>query len=119
MHTGESPDDFKMAQLFSADVHQQVLPIRVITIQTLNGILHRSSQLSVGPAELFEQHVAEFGIGCADMHGIHQCFDMVIHRVLLRIDYFLCFLAATVPTFSAASLELACCIRGLASSVNK
>ena len=63
MQPRQGADDFEMAELLGADVHQQVLARRIVAVQALDGILHRGGELAVGAAELFEQHVAECGVG--------------------------------------------------------
>jgi len=59
VHTRERPDDFKMAQFLGADVHEEILAVRVFAVDALDRILHRCGEFAVGAAELFEQHVAE------------------------------------------------------------
>jgi hypothetical protein len=73
-----------VAQLLSTDIHQQVFAGFVFTIQALNGILHGGGELSVGAAELLQQHAAEAGIGLPNANGKHQLLDVVIHKLLLR-----------------------------------
>ena len=75
----ERADDLQVAQLLGADVHQQILALRIVAIQTLNGILHRRGELAVCAAELLEQHVAKSRIGFVDAHGVHQLLHVVIH----------------------------------------
>ena len=79
VEAGEAADDFKMAKLFGADIHQEILAVRIFTVQALNGVLHRRSQFAVGAAELLKQHVAETGVGLVDPNGVHELFYMVIH----------------------------------------
>src|SRR6185312_52018 len=62
VHANERAHHFQVAQLFSANVHQQVLASRIFTVEALDGILHGCSQLSVGSAKLLQKHVAEGGI---------------------------------------------------------
>jgi hypothetical protein len=45
----------------------------------LNGILHRRRELTIGAAELFEQHVSKSRIGCSDSNRVHKLLDVVIH----------------------------------------
>jgi len=52
-------DDLEMTEFLSADVHQKVLALEVVAIQSLNGILHGGGELAIGSAELLEEHVAE------------------------------------------------------------
>ena len=52
----------------------------VRAVPALDGVLHGGSKLSVRPAELFEKEIAELYIGCADIHGVHELLDVVIHR---------------------------------------
>ena len=79
MHAREGADDFQMAQLLGADVHQKVLAIRILAIETLNRILHRGREFAVGAAELFKKHVAETGVRLVDADGEHQLLHVVIH----------------------------------------
>ena len=79
MQARERSDDLQMTQLFGADVHQQVFPLGILAVQTLNGVLHCRGKLSVGAAELLEQHIAELWIRGVDAHGVHQFLDVVIH----------------------------------------
>jgi len=79
MQPRQRSDDFEMAQLLGADVHQEIFPLGILAVQTLNRILHCGGELSVGPAELLEQHVSELRIRCVDAHGVHQLLDVVIH----------------------------------------
>ena len=67
MHASERAHHFQVAQFFGADIHQQVLALRVVAVQALDGILHRGGEFSVGAAELFEQHVAEPRVRRADV----------------------------------------------------
>ena len=69
-----------MAQLLGANVHQQIFAIRILAIQSLNGILHGSGKLAVGAAELLKQHIAEPRIGLVDPDGEHEFLDMMIHE---------------------------------------
>src|ERR1700733_7735852 len=118
MHAGQAAHNFEMTQLFGADVHQQVFALGVVAIQALNRILHGSGQFTVSTSELFEQHVAKLRIGRADLHGVHQFLNMVVHQTLRWILFqTFCFLDRTGLCSIPASSELACCISGLLSSV--
>ena len=79
MHARQRADDLEMAQFLGADVHQQILAVRIIAIEALNGILHGGGEFAVGAAELLQQHVAETRIGLVDADGVHQFLDVVIH----------------------------------------
>src|ERR1700760_3808135 len=79
MHAREAPDHFQMAQFLRADIHQQILAVRVLAVQSLDRILHRSGELAVGAAELLKQHIAETNIRLVDADREHQLFDVVIH----------------------------------------
>ncbi len=79
MHPRERADDLEMAQFFGADIHQEILSVRIVAVETLDGILHGSGQLAIGAAELFEQHVAEAGVRLVHANGEHQFLHMVIH----------------------------------------
>jgi hypothetical protein len=72
VHTGEGAHDFEMAQFFGADVHQQVLAIRILAVQTLDRILHRGRELTIRPSALFKKHVAEAGVRLVDANGDHH-----------------------------------------------
>src|SRR5438309_9745750 len=69
-----------MAEFLGSYVHQQIPASGIFTVKTLNGILHGRSEFPVGPAELFQQHVAEARVWRSDLHGIHQFFYVVVHR---------------------------------------
>ena len=79
MEPRKAADDFKMAEFLGPDIHEEILAVGVLTIQALNGVLHRGGQLAVGAAELFEQHVAKARIGFIDPHGVHELLDVMIH----------------------------------------
>src|SRR6185312_12254533 len=79
MHSRQDPDHFEMAQLFSADVHEQVFAARIFAVDSLHGVLHRSRKLSIRTAKLFEQHVTEIRIWGVDPNGIHQFFYVMVH----------------------------------------
>ena len=79
MHAGQGADDLEVAQFLGADVHEQILALGIVAIQPLDGILHRSGELTVSSAELLEQHISETRIGRADAHRVHQLLDVVIH----------------------------------------
>jgi len=72
-------DNFKMAELFSTDVHQKVFSFRIVAINPLNRILHRCRQLSICSTELLQEHVPESRIGRSDAHRVHQLLYVVIH----------------------------------------
>ena len=79
MHAGQCPDDFQMAQLFGADIHQHVFAVRILAVQALNRILHGGRELAVGAAELLQKHVAEARIRLVDANRVHEFLDVVIH----------------------------------------
>jgi hypothetical protein len=79
MKSRKGANDFQMAQLFGADVHQQIFASGVIAVKSLDRILHRGSQLSILSAKLLQQHAAKLGIWLIDTNGIHQLFNVVIH----------------------------------------
>jgi hypothetical protein len=69
----------QMAQLLGPNVHEQILTSRILAIEALDRILHRSSELTIGAAELLQQHVAKLWVGLIDANRIHQLLDVVIH----------------------------------------
>ena len=79
MHAGQRADDFEMAEFLGADVHQQVLAVRILAIEPLYRILHGGRELAVGAAELLKEHIAEARVGFIDANGEHQFLDMMIH----------------------------------------
>ena len=85
VHARQRADDFKMAQLLGADVHQQVLAVRILAIEPLDRILHGGREFAVGAAELLQQHIAEARIGFVDADGVHQFFDVVIHGMASKV----------------------------------
>ncbi|MGX1213608.1 hypothetical protein AB7M42_003873 [Bradyrhizobium diazoefficiens] len=72
-------DDFEVAQFLGSDIHQEILAVRIFAIETLNGVLHGGGELAVSAAELFQQHVAEPGIGLVDANCEHELLDVVVH----------------------------------------
>jgi hypothetical protein len=46
----------------------------------LNGVLHRGGKFAVGSAELLKEHVSKAGIRLIHPDGVHQLFDVVVHR---------------------------------------
>src|SRR4051794_20571079 len=53
--------------------------LRVFAVESLDRILHCGGKLAVGSAELFEQHVAEFGIRRVDANRVHQFLHVMVH----------------------------------------
>jgi hypothetical protein len=47
----------------------------------LNRVLHRCRELSVRAAKLFQEHVAEAGIGFVNANSVHELFYMMVHLV--------------------------------------
>src|SRR5947209_9968498 len=87
MHAGESPNNFQVTQLLSADIHEQIFTFQIFAIQSLNGVLHSGGKFSIGSSKLLQQHVAESWIRSADVDGIHKLFDVVVHDApLMRIS---------------------------------
>ena len=85
MQPGQGADDFEMAEFFGADIHQQVLALRILAVEPLDRILHRRGEFAVGAAELFQQHIAEARIGFVDTDGVHEFLDVVVHRERLVV----------------------------------
>src|ERR1700761_978265 len=79
MHTREAPHHFQMAQFLRTDVHQQILAVRILTVQSLNRILHRGGEFAVRATELLKQHIAETNSRLVHADREHQLFDVVIH----------------------------------------
>jgi len=75
----ERADDFQVAQFLGTDVHQEILALRIVAIQALDGILHRRGELAVRAAELLEEHVPKSRICIVDIDGDES-------RHLLRFD---------------------------------
>jgi hypothetical protein len=46
--------------------HQEVFAFGILTVEPLNGILHRCRELTVRAGELLEQHVAKLGVRNVD-----------------------------------------------------
>ena len=82
MQPRERADDFEMAQFLGADIHQEILAVRIFAIETLDGVLHGGRQLAVSAAELLQQHVAKPRIGLVDPDCEHELLDVVIHENL-------------------------------------
>jgi hypothetical protein len=79
VQTRERADDLEVAELFGADVHEEIFAFRVLTIQSLNGVLHRRREFTIRAAELLEQHVAKPRVRNVNSHGVHQLLYMVVH----------------------------------------
>jgi hypothetical protein len=58
---------------------EQIFPLGIIAVEALDRVLHRSSKLAVGTAELLQQHVAEFWIGRIDPDRVHELLDVMVH----------------------------------------
>ncbi len=80
MQPCQGTDNLEMAELFGADIHQQILAVRIFAIEPLYGILHRRGEFAIGAAELFQQHIAETGIGFVDTYSEHELLDVMVHR---------------------------------------
>src|SRR5688572_1696734 len=80
MHSSKCSHNFQMAQFLSPNIHEQVLSCHVGAVQSLNRILHRGREFPIGAAELFKKHIAKAWIGFIDTHGIHELFNVMIHR---------------------------------------
>ena len=59
MQPRQRADDFQVAELLGADVHEQILALGIFAVQPLNRVLHGSRQLAVGAAELLQQHISK------------------------------------------------------------
>jgi hypothetical protein len=79
VQAGQSPDDLQVAEFFCPDVHEQVFAAWIVTVETLDRVLHGRSELAIGAAELLEQHVAERGVRLIDPNRVHELLDVVIH----------------------------------------
>src|SRR3978361_16603 len=84
MHAGERSDDLEMTEFLGPDIHQQIFPIWVFAVESLDRILHRGGELAVCSAELFQKHIAEAHVGLVDAYSEHEFFDMMIHGRPLR-----------------------------------
>src|SRR4030081_3473383 len=80
MHPRQRADDLEMAQFLGADVHQQILAIRVFTIEALDRILHRCGEFSVRSAKLLKEHIAKTRVRFVDADSEHELLDMMVHR---------------------------------------
>ncbi len=79
VHARERTDYLQVPQFLGSNIHQEIFSLGILAIEPLNGVLHRCCQFTVCPAERFEQHVSEAGIGRPDMDRIHQLLNAVIH----------------------------------------
>ncbi len=82
MHPCQRSDDLQMAQLFGADIHEQILHARIFGVYALDRILHRGSQFAVRAAKLLQQHVAETGVRLAHVDRVHKFLDVMIHLMI-------------------------------------
>ena len=88
VHADERADDLQVAQFFCADIEQQIAPGNVVqTVPALDGVLHGGGELSIGSAELLQQHVAEPDVRLSDVYGVHQFLHVVIHGVASSLWY--------------------------------
>ena len=99
MQARQGADDLQMAQLFGANIHQEILALQVVAVQALNGILHRGGKLAIRAAELFQQHVAERGSGSStrtvyisfltwwyiNHNSLYACSELVV-KVLKELE---------------------------------
>ena len=77
MESGERAHYLQMTELLGSDVHQQIFALEIVAIEALNRVLHRCRELTVGSAELFEQHVSERRVWLIDPDHVHQLVDVV------------------------------------------
>jgi len=84
-HLDRGPDDFEVPQLFGGDIHQHIVLVRigVMAGEGLHEELHRSFQLAVTAAELFEQQPCEAGIGFRYPRFELEFFGVVKHRFVV------------------------------------
>ena len=54
VHARQRAYHFQMTELFGTDIHQHVFSIRILTIQTLYGILHGRGQFAIRSAKLLQ-----------------------------------------------------------------
>src|SRR5687767_3191979 len=80
MQAGKGADDFEVAQFLRPDIHQEILALGILTVETLNRVLHRRREFSVRSAELLEQHVSERRVRGVDTNRVHQLFYVVVHE---------------------------------------
>ena len=86
VHADERADDFEVGEFFGADVEEEIAAGEVVdAVPALDGVLHGGGEFAVGSAELLEEHVAETDVGCANVDGVHEFLDVVIHRTSKRV----------------------------------
>jgi hypothetical protein len=72
VHPRQSTNDFKMAELFGADIHQQIFQTWIVAIEALNRVF--SGKLSIGSSKLLEKHFSKSWIGFTDVNGYMSFF---------------------------------------------
>jgi hypothetical protein len=68
-----------MAKFLGADIHQEILAVRVFAIEALDRVLHRGCELAVRAPELFKEHISKTGGRFVDADGEHKLLDVMIH----------------------------------------
>ena len=79
MHAGKSANDFQVAEFLRPNVHEEILPLGIFAIQTLDGILHSSCELTVSAAKLLQKHIAKSGVRSIDADRVHKFLYVMVH----------------------------------------
>ena len=69
------------------NVHEEVLPLGIFAIQTLDRILHSSGELTVSSTKLLQKHIAKSGVRSIDADRVHEFFYVVIHSGFAHWTY--------------------------------
>jgi hypothetical protein len=79
MHPRQASHDLEMAKFLGADIHQEILAVRVLAIEALDRILHRGCEFTVRAPELFKEHISKTRVRFVDADGEHELLDVMIH----------------------------------------
>jgi len=79
MHPRQASHDLEMAKFLGADIHQEILAVRIFAVEALDRILHRGCELAVRAPELFKKHISKTRVRFVDADGEHELLDVMIH----------------------------------------
>jgi hypothetical protein len=79
VHPRQASHDLEMAKFLGADIHQEILAVRVFAIWPCIELLHRGCEFTVRAPELFKEHIAKTRVRSVDADGEHELLDVMIH----------------------------------------
>jgi hypothetical protein len=90
MHSDQSANDFQVTEFFCAYIKQKIAPTQIINaVPSLDGVLHSGCKFSICTTELLEEHPSELHVRLANIDGVHQLLNMVVHKHLQKMIYVL------------------------------